>query len=65
MEKKISDKELMEFIIDEHSSDSYSFLELQKKVAKLIIESPAYKKDWMERYKEFLKEFEAYQNTIQ
>ena len=55
MERKISNDELTEFIIQEHSDD-YKFVELQRKIVQLILGSPKYKKDWTERYKEFLRE---------
>jgi len=56
-DKKISDEELTEFIIDEHSSDAYNFIQLQKKIVRLILDSPEYKKDWIARYNNFLDEY--------
>lgn len=56
MERKISNDELTEFIVREHSHDDYKFVELQRKIVQLILGSPKYKKDWTERYKEFLRE---------
>lgn len=55
-DRKISDEELAGFIIDEFSSDAYNFIQLQRKIVRLILESPEYKKDWLARYNNFLDE---------